>query len=125
MRQILADHDRLSGQLSLAVIDDAAIQVINRDYLDHDYATDVLSFLFEDSQDPGTLDSDDTFGEILVSAETALREATSRKIKPERELALYAIHGTLHLVGYKDGTPSERQVMRKKEQHYMAIFEEM
>ncbi len=59
------------------------------------------------------------FGEIVVSAETALREARARGIEPQEELLRYAIHGLLHILGYDDRTPSERRRMRALERRYL------
>ena len=59
---------------------------------------------------------------MIVSSETAIRSAARLGWSAEDELLLYVIHGTLHLVGYDDGTPAERDVMRRQEAHYLAGF---
>ena len=75
-----------------------------------DSSTDSLTF------DPVT-------GEVVVSAETALREAQDRGLEPARELALYAIHGTLHLVGFDDLEPNAKKRMRRAEKKYLALYD--
>ncbi len=109
---VLSDHGPAEGEVSIAVVDDPTIHQLNQKYLQHDYATDVLSFL---------LDCDDhrLEGEVIVSAETAERQAGNYGWSPQRELLLYLIHGTLHLVGFDDHTEADRAAMRAQEQHYL------
>jgi len=78
-------------RLSVVYLDDAEIAKLNERDLHHKGPTDVLAYPLESNE-----------GEVYISAETALREATERHIEPEGELILYTIHGTLHLLGYDD-----------------------
>jgi len=87
--------------LSVAFVTNAAIRKINRTFLRHDFATDVLSF---------PLDSD-LVGELVISAEYAVGEAAKRKIPVEEELLRYVAHGVLHLLGYDDHRPADRKRM--------------
>ncbi len=116
-RQILADHDFCNGEVSIAIVDDQLIRNLNREYLNHDYETDVLSFVLEQNPQSGTLQ-----GEVIVSADTAIREATTRGLSANDELLLYIIHGMLHLVGMQDGTASQRAEMRNAERRYTSRF---
>ena len=93
-------------ELSIAVVDDATIRELNRAHLGHDWATDAITFSF--AADPGP---DGVRGEVVVSAETALREAEGRGTDPRHELLLYVAHGTLHLLGWEDDTPARRRRM--------------
>lgn len=115
VRRVLADASIQQGEISIAVVDDGAIRELNRRWLGHDEATDVLSFLLE--QDGDSLD-----GEIIVSAETALREGAGYNWTAADELLLYVIHGALHLVGHDDASEHERLAMRDRERHYLAGF---
>lgn len=101
--------------VSVAVVDDATIHQLNRQYLEHDYPTDVLSFTLEQSADA-------VEGEVVVSADTARDRSLEYGWPAENELLLYVIHGTLHLVGYRDGTPRERARMRLREVACLAHF---
>ena len=112
---VLAGEGIARAEISLAVIDDPAMHVLNREYLQHDEPTDVLSFVLEEG--PGYVE-----GEIIVSADTAA--ASSRRFgwEPENELLLYVMHGALHLVGYDDLNPEAQAEMRGRERAYLSQF---
>jgi probable rRNA maturation factor len=114
-RLVLADSDFMSAMISLAVVDDPTIHDLNRRFLNHDYATDVLSFpLIEDE---GHLE-----GEVILSADTAAAEAAEFGWSPAAEQLLYVIHGTLHLIGYRDKTPEDERAMRAAEARHLRHF---
>ena len=110
---ILADAGYHAGELSIAVVDDPTIHELNRRHLEHDYPTDVLSFVLEESE--GSLQ-----GEVIVSADTAITNAEEYGWPAENELLLYVIHGTLHLVGHRDKSDEETRAMRDAEARYLA-----
>lgn len=116
VRAILKDAAIVDGEISIAVVSDAEMHLLNRKYLEHDYPTDVLSFVLEERA--GYLE-----GEIIVSSEYAAQEAERFGWSMDDELLLYVIHGTLHLVGEDDLTPDAKQQMRQREQHYLAKFD--
>jgi probable rRNA maturation factor len=117
----------------VALVDDPAIHDINRQYLGHDYPTDVISFLLEcepaeeDSAagKPPTLRGNGKRldGELIISTETAIQEAKNYGWSPREELVLYLIHGLLHLVGYDDLSSTEQSVMRARERAMLALFQ--
>lgn len=104
VRLVLADSPFKRAEVSVAVVDDSAIHALNAEFLSHDYPTDVLSFVLEESA--VALE-----GELVVSSETALREAAEAVWAPGDELLLYVIHGALHLVGYDDQNLEARRRM--------------
>ena len=112
VRNVLQDHEVFAGDVSIAIVDDATIHRLNRKHLEHDYPTDVLSFL---------LDRDQRYleGEVVVSADTAASNASDFGWPAHHELLLYVVHGTLHLVGYDDRTPHDRAEMRRLEAKYL------
>lgn len=119
-RRILAAHNR-QANLSLTFVDDATIRSLNVQYLGRDEATDVLAFPMDDADpSPGVPPEERILGEIVISAEKALAEARRRRIPLARELALYAAHGLLHLLGYDDHTPPDRRRMRRAERRALA-----
>jgi len=109
----------LDGVLvSVAVVDDATIRTINREFLDRDEATDVISFPLSDPpkqgrDSPGS-EEPRLLGEIVVSAQRARRTAQRRKGAPSAELLLYVVHGLLHLLGLDDDTPERASHMHQE-----------
>lgn len=93
---------------SISVVDDPAIHTLNREHLEHDWPTDVISFVFEN-------DGDKVDGEIIVSIDTATRVSKDAGWSPADELLLYVIHGLLHLAGLDDIEPEDRAAMRAAE----------
>ena len=149
-RSVLLQEQVAAAEISVAVLDDSAIHAINRQFLNHDYPTDVISFLLECSLVDGTArgaaakaavqaetknvavrkktrpsGGSPTLvrrgaakmieGEIVISAETAAGNAARFGNSPQDELALYLVHGLLHLCGYDDLTPKEKRLMRRRE----------
>lgn len=108
----MRDADITDANISVAVVDDATIGRLHGQFLNDPSPTDVLSFTLERS--PDYLE-----GEVVLSADTARANAARYRSTAEREALLYAIHGTLHLVGYDDATPSDRARMRRQEKKYL------
>jgi probable rRNA maturation factor len=113
VREVLQAEAVKSASVSIALVDDSTIRELNRRYLDHDYATDVLSFPLECGEDY-------LEGEIVVSGPMAARTAAEYGWSAADELLLYVVHGCLHLVGYEDTTPDEQRQMRKLEMLYLS-----
>lgn len=113
VRSVLLGEGLTSATISVGIVDDAAIHSLNAQYLSHDYATDVLSFLLDETDEGPE-------GEIIVSAEMAARQAPRFGWRAEDELTLYLVHGALHLLGYDDHDAADAARMRQKEQLYLA-----
>ena len=88
---------------------------INKEYLDHDYYTDIISFPFSESPDP-------IHGDIFISIERVIENATENKAMFEHELLRVMSHGLLHFLGYKDKSEKDRAIMRKTEDEMMRLF---
>jgi probable rRNA maturation factor len=114
VRTVLEGEGVADYEISLAFVDDATIHRLNLRYLQHDEPTDVLSFPLSD---PG---AKKLAGEIVVGAEVALARAAEHGHDVQAELALYVIHGLLHLCGFDDHDPAGRAAMRHRERHYLA-----
>jgi probable rRNA maturation factor len=112
VESIAKDFGWQAGQISVAVVNDRTIQDVNRQYLNHDYPTDVISFNLTD-------DDQNLEGEVIVSWQTAKRVAEESGWTTSQELLLYIIHGMLHIVGLDDATPTQSKKMRQKERQYM------
>lgn len=116
LRSILAAAARaagpLKGPVDIHLVSDAAIRRVNRERLGHDYATDVCTF---------PMGEPFLWGELVISAQTARREARQRRIPLEREIAHYVVHGVLHLCGHDDRTVVQRRKMRRREMECLKI----
>ncbi len=113
-RGVLAAEGVRRASISVAVVDNAGIHELNRRHLDHDWPTDVISFPLSDAGEP------ELQGELVVSAEMALETARACGAEPPEELALYLVHGLLHLCGYDDLTERDAAVMRRREADHLA-----
>ena len=114
-KAIFSDFGFVKSELSIALVDDANIRVLNKQYLEHDYATDVISFVIDATDDS-------IVGQLIVSTETAQRMAEEIGAPMEHELMLYVVHGTLHLVGLDDTDEASAQKMRVAEAEYLGRF---
>ena len=113
---ILVDHNFNDATISLAIVDDKTIHELNARYLNHDYETDVLSFVLDRNVEDGSLE-----GEVIASADTADRVAKEFGIQFQDELLLYIVHGVLHLVGYDDKERGASIEMRAAEKKYTQL----
>ena len=93
----LSTKDVESGDLSITFLDDAGIRDLNREYLDHDWSTDVLSFGLESGpREPANSVS----GDVYIGADRARAQAQEREIPPSEEAVRLAVHGVLHVLGH-------------------------
>lgn len=100
-------HKAPQGALSVAIVDNPEIASVHGAFFNDPTPTDVITIPGD-----GTLEN---AGEIIISAERALEVAQRRKLDPRKEMALYLVHGWLHLAGYDDSTPYKRRQMRAME----------
>ncbi len=112
VRMILSDAGIVSAEISIAMVDSSEMRELNCKYLNHDYDTDVLSFVLEESDDF-------LAGQLIISTDYAASKGEELGIPMEHELLLYAIHGTLHLIGYDDLDDETAGEMREAEAEYL------
>ncbi len=115
-RAVLEGEKVARPEISLAFVDNATIHALNKRYLDHDEPTDVLSFPLSESGG-GRL-----AGEVVIGVEVAQEQAAQRGHDVQAELALYVIHGLLHLCGHDDHDPADAAAMRERERHYLRLL---
>ncbi|NLH45062.1 MAG: rRNA maturation RNase YbeY [Acholeplasmataceae bacterium] len=111
----LGEHE----EVDITIVSDEEIHTLNRDYRNVDRATDVLSFaLDEDGGEPELVGGPEVhlLGDIIISAETATRQAEEFGHGLEREIVYLAVHGLLHLLGYDHMQEEDKVVMRAKEE---------
>ncbi len=115
-RAVLEGENVARPEISLAFVDNATIHALNKRYLDHDEPTDVLSFPLSEPR------SGRLAGEVVIGVEVAKEQAAERGHDVQAELALYVIHGLLHLCGHDDHDPAGAAAMRAKERHYLRLL---
>ncbi len=103
------------GAVNYVLCSDEYLLEMNRQYLDHDYYTDILTF---DNSESDT----EIEGDIFISLERVHENAGSESIPPDEELRRVLAHGILHLCGYDDHAAEEKANMRKKEDYYLSLF---
>jgi len=113
-----------STEVSLVLANDEYILALNREYRGIDCATDVLSFALNEGDEPIVIDGPEEIllGDIIISIETATRQATEYGHSLERELAYLTVHGILHLLGYDHMTEEEKREMRHEEEYVLSLL---
>ncbi len=127
LRAAVASEEPHVAEITIVLVDDAEIHRLNREFLNHDWPTDVITFFDESPEKPSDFDAirgqgQTISGELAVSVETAEREATRHGWGMNDELLLYSVHGWLHLCGYDDLTDDERPHMRRREREVLGLF---
>lgn len=109
-------HRCRMARVSVVLVNDRRIRAMNVEFLDHDYATDVITF---------PLDDEAVDGEIYISVETAARQAKEYNVSFKQELLRLVIHGVLHLLGFDDATPELRGRMHQEENRVLQALEKV
>lgn len=112
IKSIATQEGKQMGELSYIFCSDEYLLQVNREYLDHDYYTDIITF--DNAEEEGVIE-----GDIFVSIDRVRDNATTLQVPFETELRRVLAHGVLHLCGYKDKTPIDEQLMRAKENFYI------
>jgi probable rRNA maturation factor len=116
--KMLAFLAKDEAELSVAFVDDAIIHELNRDYRHKDKPTDVLAFALREGE-LGHL-AGDNLGDVVISLDTARRQADERGIHPREEVRMLLAHGILHLLGWDHQTDDEDLRMRAETERLMA-----
>lgn len=113
IRLVLDGEGREAADVSCAVVGDEEIHGLNRRFLRHDYPTDIITFPLEEQP---------LEAELVISIDTARRQAREYRVTLREECARLAVHGTLHLCGYDDRTEKERDTMKEREDFYLLQY---
>jgi rRNA maturation RNase YbeY len=117
LARLLSEQSEMPvGTITVVLGPHTLIRSLNVQYLDHDYNTDVLAFNL--SEDGGPLE-----GEVYVDVETARERHAEFNTSVRAEVARYAVHGVLHLLGHSDKTDTGQAEMRRLEDQYVSAFE--
>jgi len=120
-RRLLRALDEAEAELAVSLIDDAEIRRLNRDYRATDRATDVLAFAMrEGARAPGDAA---VLGDVVISLDTAARQAQERGVSAADEVRTLLIHGILHLLGYDhERSMAEARRMKAMERRLRAVL---
>ncbi|MDE6380229.1 MAG: rRNA maturation RNase YbeY [Muribaculaceae bacterium] len=114
IEEVAASHSRRVGNLNYLFVDDEEILVANRQFVGHDYYTDIITFDYSHG--------DRISGDIMISLDTVKSNAEKFGVSYFRELLRVIIHGVLHLVGINDKGPGEREIMEAAENAALALY---
>lgn len=117
LEQVAQVHDRILGSLVYIFCDDEKIIEVNRQFLNHDYYTDIITFDYC----RGKL----LRGDMYISLDTVKSNAEGIGCDYEIELQRVVVHGLLHLCGINDKAPGEREIMEHHENQALGILEEL
>ena len=113
---------RPDGELSILITDDAEIANINEQYLNHSGPTNVISFSMMEGDFSDINPNAEVLGDVVISVETADREARGAGMRMEHRFTELLVHGILHLFGYDHETPeADAQQMEEKSSELMEL----
>jgi len=111
---VIISENKKTGSINFIFCSDDYLLNVNKQYLDHDYYTDIITFDYVE----GKIIS----GDIFISVDRVADNASKFQVSFDEELRRILVHGVLHLLGYPDKDPAEKTVMTGKEDHYLATF---
>ena len=117
IKAVAATHGRNVGEIGYMFVNDEKILEVNKQYLGHDYYTDVITFDYDEGKVIN--------GDIVISLDTVRTNAELFNKRYEDELNRVIIHGVLHLCGINDKGPGEREVMEAHENKALDLLREM
>lgn len=106
------NENKKLGEVSLILTSDDYLLGMNVKHLDHDYYTDIITFDYSEG--------DVVSGDLFISWDRVMDNASSFNVSRETELHRIIVHGVLHLIGYKDKSDDESKLMRSKEDFYLS-----
>lgn len=113
IKAVAATYGRRVGEIGYLFCDDEKILEVNREYLQHDYYTDIITFDYDEG--------DTINGDLVISLDTVRSNAEMLGKAYEEELYRVIIHGILHLCGINDKGPGEREIMEAAENRALAM----
>ncbi|HMB20849.1 MAG TPA: rRNA maturation RNase YbeY [Spirochaetota bacterium] len=123
--KVLSAMDTTEVEVNCIFTDNSTIRNINRDYRNLDHPTDVISFAYRDNPFPSIEMEQEPLGDMYISLEKAVEQATEFKVTLNDELCRLIVHGLLHLLGYEheDVADEEARQMREAEDRLLDMLE--
>lgn len=115
INKIIQSHEFELQELNYIFCSDDYLLNINKQHLNHDYYTDIITF--DNSEESGMIESD-----VFISIDRVKENAAEQSVAVETELHRVMIHGVLHLLGFSDKTESDQKVMREKEDACLSLL---
>ena len=113
VKAVAANYGKKVGEIAYIFVDDEEILRVNREYLQHDYYTDIITFDYTEG--------DTISGDLFISLDTVRTNAEQFDKPYDEELHRVIIHGILHLCGINDKGPGEREIMEAAEDKALAL----
>lgn len=114
VKAVAAAYGRRVGEIGYMFVSDEKILEVNREYLGHDYYTDIITFDYDEG--------DVISGDLVISLDTVRTNAELFGKSYDEELHRVIIHGILHLCGINDKGPGEREIMEKAEDNALEMY---
>jgi probable rRNA maturation factor len=114
LSEVIISENKTEGEINYIFCDDEYLLEINKQYLDHDTLTDIISFDYSIGND--------LHGDIFISIERVKENALDFNVSFQEELKRVMVHGVLHYCGYKDKSENDEKLMRQKEEEKIAMF---
>jgi rRNA maturation RNase YbeY len=114
IKEVTSNYEKEIGNITIVFSNDSYILEINKQYLNHNYFTDIITFDYSHNRM--------IEGDIFISLDTVLDNSKKYKVSFNNELLRVIIHGILHLLGFKDKEELDKTVMRENENKCLEIF---
>lgn len=114
LNNVCVSENKVCGPISIIFCSDDYLLEVNKEYLDHDYYTDIITFDY-------TI-KNEVSGDLFISIDRVKENSTTFDVTFQKELYRVLVHGVLHLCGYGDKSVSEEKIMRSKEDFYLSLI---
>ena len=111
--RLIENEGKELGEIAIILCSDQYLLKMNRQYLEHDFFTDIITFNYNENQIVN--------GDLFISTDRVKENSAQYGISTSEELCRVIFHGLLHLTGYDDKTEKEKQLMREKENYYLSF----
>jgi|DewCreStandDraft_4_1066084.scaffolds.fasta_scaffold34279_2 rRNA maturation RNase YbeY len=119
IKELIVSENKIPGNITFIFTDDDYLSELNKQYLKHNTLTDIITFDYT-AENKGKIS-----GDIFISITRVEENAVKFKVPFNQELNRVMAHGVLHLIGYRDKTKAEKQLMRQKEDNSLSLLKKL